>query len=89
MTADFVAIELGLNELLEGLKPEFHPDDTAMVAEFIEHAEYGLALETIVDILQDDDITAGKPALKKILDIAGMMQIQGMIRERLAGLLPN
>lgn len=89
MGNDFVAIEQGLSELLEGLRSDFHPEDASMIAEFIEHAEYGLALETIVDILQDDDIIAGKPALDKIMTIAGLMEIEDGIRQRLTGLLPN
>lgn len=86
---DFVAIEQGLTELLDGLRQDFHPEDVSMVNEYIEHAEYGLALETIVDIIQDEEIIAGKPALEKILDIAGMMEIEDGIRERMSGLLPN
>jgi len=86
---DFVAIEQGLTELLDNLRQDFHPEDTAIVNEYIEHAEYGLALETIVDILQDEEIIAGKPALEKILSIAGLMEIEDGIRERLTGLLPN
>lgn len=89
MPGDFAAIEQGLTELLAGLRGDFPADYAAEVSEFIEHAEYGLALETIVDILQEENISAGAPALKKILDLAERMKIQADIRERLAGLLPN
>ena len=61
MSADFQSIENLLFQLLASVDKTFDPKEKEEVQDFIDVGEYGLALETFVDIVVEEN--------KKILEV--------------------
>ncbi|MEK7258864.1 MAG: MafI family immunity protein [Pseudomonadota bacterium] len=74
MTCNYQHIEevsLGLLELLQSV---FTSSEKIEVHEFIDAGEYGLALETLVDIVIEEDKQISSEAMKLVYKLAEMME---------------
>lgn len=63
-----------LLEIVEGI-PVFPEKDKMDVKEYIEHDEWGIALETICSVVLEDRILVGKKVFKKISDVGTEMEM--------------
>jgi hypothetical protein len=86
----FASLEAGFGELLAALGPTFTPDQAAEVSEFLSVGEYGLALETAVGVLVEEQL---RPSARALAAIEGLADRMGMVdspivrglRDQLAG----
>lgn len=72
---DFQYIEQLLQKLLMLLKAVFSESEQNEVQEFIDVGEYGLALETLVDIIDEEDKLVEHGVLKLVLEVASAMSL--------------
>lgn len=72
---DFQYIEQLLQKLLMLLKAVFSESEQNEVQEFIDVGEYGLALETLVDIIDEEDKLVEHDVLKLVLEVASAMSL--------------
>ncbi|RCW63253.1 hypothetical protein DET61_11920 [Marinobacter nauticus] len=63
MMNDYQKIENALGSLLAVLADSFTESEFNEVKEFIDAGEYGIALETLIDIIEDESKSISKEAL--------------------------
>lgn len=71
----FRQLKLALGQLLDRLEERFDPEWFSLCREFNEHAEYGLCLETVVDVLYDSDAKVPALLLDRIHEFARIMKM--------------
>ena len=74
---DYKRIERMLLELLDALRVVFGQSEREEVEEFIDAGEYGIALETLVDIVCEEDKAIGADAVEIVRDVAVIMGLNG------------
>jgi hypothetical protein len=72
---DFKEVERIFERLLRDVGKEFSPAEISEVREYIDHAEYGLALETLLDICREEGKPLKPSAVDLIGHLAGLMQM--------------
>ncbi len=72
---DFSEIENSLQRILSHMKSDFPSNEHDMVREFIDHGEYGLALEEIVAILSEEGITPNQEVIEDIKNLSNYMGV--------------
>jgi hypothetical protein len=81
---DYQHIEKLLIRLLDLLNTVFVASERKEIIEFIDVGEYGLALDTLVDIVDEENKKIPNEALILIKELAIAMQIDnGMLDEKL------
>ena len=71
----FDEIELLFERLLSDLAAVFSERELSEVSRFIDHGEYGLALDTVVDIFVEEKKTATPKVVAVVSDLATAMKI--------------
>ncbi len=74
--ADMVRIESLLASLLAALKESFSEAEASEVSKFIDAREYGLALETVVDIFGEESKTPPPEVIAFVRDLAKAMAME-------------
>lgn len=77
-TAFYNRLEQLLSELLKSLDEMLSKSEKQEVIDFIQHGEYGIALETLCVILKEKDKNVKDHNLKQIRDLQEIMQIQSL-----------
>lgn len=67
-----------LVEIVNGI-PAFPEKDKMDVEEYIEHDEWGIALETICSVILEDRILIDKKVFKKIKDVGTEMEMDSSL----------
>lgn len=75
-----------LLEILNGIG-QFPQKDKKDVKEFIEHDEWGIALETICSVILDEKILIHKQIYKRIIDVGNEMEMDSSLWESIAKML--
>lgn len=85
-TYDYQSIENLLMRLLGLLLEVFTDSETMEVQDFIEAGEYGLALETLVDIVVEENKQIPGESLMLVSELADVMQLDKKVfAEKLRG----
>jgi hypothetical protein len=85
-TYDYQCIEVLLLRLLSFLLETFTDSERMEVQEFIDAGEYGLALETLADIVVDENKLIPSESLSLIVELVDVMQLdKKLFEERLRG----
>jgi len=74
MGNDLAAIESSLTLLLSLLSSALSGSEAQEVRDFIDVGEYGLALETLVDIVTEEEKSISAEALRLIIELADSMR---------------
>lgn len=82
-TAYYERSQQRLRRLVVNLQDRLSPADRALVDEFIDANECGLALETIVDGLVEDGVRLDATLLDEIDDLAETMRLSPNLVDRL------
>lgn len=75
MTYHYEHIEELLAQLLFLLTPVFVELEKKEVQDFIDAGEYGLALDTLVDIVKEEDKIISTQILNVVYELAAVMQL--------------
>ena len=78
-----VDIDRRLSALVDVLAGELSADERSAIVEFIDVGEYGLALETIVDIFVELERDLPSGALAAITTLSGKMGRESLVSEEL------
>ena len=81
MTYNYQHIEDLLLQLLNLLRTVFVDSENSEVQEFIDAGEYGLALETLVDIVNEEDKKISSEAMNIVFEVAKIMQLNKRVFE--------
>lgn len=73
--AYYMEIAGKLKELLAGCAHHLSKTNFDLITEFIDVAEYGLALETLADVVENE-IRNDDTLRKKLLELVGILQIR-------------
>ena len=73
---DITIVDGMFGELLSISKPYMTAAETEEVRDLLDHAEYGLALETLVHIFVEGGKSATEPVFTLITRLTGMLQMQ-------------
>ncbi len=85
-TYDYQSIEVLLLRLLSLLLELFTDSERMEVQEFIDAGEYGLALETLADIVVEENKLIPSESLSLVFELADVMQLdKKLFEERLRG----
>jgi hypothetical protein len=79
MNIQHQAIENSLLQLIKGLEKYFSPSEITEVFEFIEPSEYGLALDTVIDIIIEENKFISNDILKLITELSDLMELDSKI----------
>lgn len=79
-------IGIALLEILNSIK-SFPEKDKMDVEEFIEHDEWGIALETICSVVLEEKILIEKQIYQKIKDVGDEMEIDSILWNGISELL--
>lgn len=71
--------ELQLHLLLNEVKSELPPNETILIAEFIDHNEYGLAYETLCTQIYEYDIHISSEFFGKVFSLGKLLEIEPFI----------
>jgi len=71
----FKEVQRGLEGVLDLLDAELSHSERAEVEHFIEVAEYGIALETLCDILREKGKSISSQTLEKIAHVGTLMNM--------------
>ncbi|AUB85535.1 MafI family immunity protein [Candidatus Thiodictyon syntrophicum] len=74
MGNDLAAIEGSLTLLLSLLSSALSWSEAQEVRDFVDVGEYGLALETLVDIVTEEEKSISAEALRLIIELADSMR---------------
>lgn len=86
MEQDYQRVEELLSRLLALLAPTFSAEEILEVREFVEVGEYGLALETLVDIVIEESKRIPSEEVNLIYELADAMNLdRKWYEERLCG----
>lgn len=86
MTYNYQYIEELLLQLIGLLVSVFTDSEKKEIQEFIDAGEYGLALETLVDIVNEEDKQISIESLKLIYELAEVMQLdESVFEDKLRG----
>lgn len=72
---DFELIERRLTTVLDALSDELSADERREIVEFIEHREYGIALETLCAILIEEHKIVSQVVCLEIVEVADCMEM--------------
>lgn len=72
---DFREIERLFRELLAQTSVVLNDSERDEITHFVDHAEYGLALETLVDVLFEEDRTPSDNFVERIVTLANWMSM--------------
>lgn len=81
MTYNYQYIEELLLRLIGLLVSVFTDSEKKEIQEFIAAGEYGLALETLVDIVNEEDKQISSESLKLVYELAEVMQLDKSVFE--------
>jgi len=73
---DFAVIEQRMRSLVASLKVILPEKGVNEVLHFIEHGEYGVALEELKDLYDENARSTSKGVLTEMLDIAKIMEMK-------------
>lgn len=73
----YAELDRAIRALLEVLERSFAADHLAEVREYLEHREYGLALETIASVVVDDHIPIRPETVRQVNRLAASMKMSG------------
>jgi hypothetical protein len=76
-TAKYAHIEKLLTQLLDSVDGEFTEIESSEVQEFIDAREYGLALETLVDIIIEENKVVEDSTKRLVSRLAEAMGLDG------------
>ncbi|MFA5839039.1 MAG: MafI family immunity protein [Candidatus Margulisiibacteriota bacterium] len=76
MIVDFVKLEKDMLSLLDQIGDVFSASERKDVVDFIDHGEYGLALETLSDIFVEGNKNLTRTWLLEIENLADVMGIR-------------
>lgn len=90
MQHDYQRIEKLFSRLLALITPTFSEAEVTEVREFIDAGEYGLALETLADIVIDESKRISTEEAKLVYELADEMHLdRKQYEERLSGHLAD
>ncbi|MEH2922801.1 MafI family immunity protein [Samsonia erythrinae] len=75
MKADYQEIELVFSNLMKSLDGFFVPEELLEIKEFIDYGEYGLALETTIDIVFEERKLITNDSFNLIMKLSSLMHI--------------
>jgi hypothetical protein len=75
----FLELERLLDALFADLGEAIDADDLAISRDYVEHGEYGLALETLTESLAATAISISPASFQIIMRLADLMEIRGRI----------
>lgn len=81
MTHNYQYIEDLLLQLIGLLASVFTDSEKKEIQDFIDAGEYGLALETLVDIVSEEDKQISSKSFKLVYELAEVMQLDKTIFE--------
>lgn len=81
MTYNYQYIEELLLRLLDLLTSVFTDSEKREVQDFMDAGEYGLALETLVDIVNEENKQISSESLKLVYELAEVMQLDKSVFE--------
>lgn len=73
--SDFAIVESLFNQLLPALNGVFSVPEIAEVSEFVDVGEYGLALDTVVDIFIEEGKVAEDYVIVLVQSLAAAMEL--------------
>lgn len=71
-----------LKEIVKNIT-NFPPKDEKDICEFIEHEEWGIALETICSVIEQEDIPIEKDIFRKIEEVGIYMEMDKSLWEEI------
>ena len=80
---DYTETERMFGELMQHADPLFSPDEKTEVIDWLDHKEYGVALEFVVDILSEQSVPVDPEIVQRIKVLAIHM---GMTELSLSGI---
>ncbi len=84
MKIDFQKIENLLSRLINSFEKNFNASEAQEVQDFIDVGEFGLALETLVDIICEEDKKISEEIFNSILKLVAAMDMdQRVFHEKL------
>lgn len=89
MDIKYKEIEAKLFELIDMLETCFTQPELDEVIEFIKYNEYGLALDTVVDIIIEEDKRISNDILNVIIKLSDIMDLdsEGLNKKMIAHIL--
>lgn len=78
-TYNYQEIELLFSRMLQNAAMSFKPEEVSEVSDFIAVGEYGLALQTFVDIVVEERRRISLDVFRFIEKLASLMMISGEI----------
>ncbi|MCL2896125.1 MafI family immunity protein [Brenneria tiliae] len=76
MNVDYQEIEKNFSELIISLSKAFTPEEINEITEFIDHGEYGLALDTVIDIITEEDKEISHDNFNIIVKLSNIMDLE-------------
>lgn len=73
----YAELDQAIRALLGVLERSFAPDQLTEVRDYLDHREYGLALETIASIVVDDRIPILPETVRQVDALAASMKMTG------------
>jgi len=65
-----------LNNSLNGLRASIHPDQASIISEYLEHREYGLAYECLIETIEDNHLVPDTATMASLTQAAKLMNIE-------------
>lgn len=79
MNIQYQAIETNFSQLMMDLEQCFSPSEIYEVVDFIENNEFGLALNTVIDIIVEENKFINNDVLKLITGLSDAMELDSEI----------
>lgn len=76
MNVDYQKIEKNFSALIISLSKKFTSEEINEIEEFIDHGEYGLALDTVIDIIMEEDKEVSNDDLSIIVKLSNIMNLE-------------
>ncbi|MDX5631118.1 MULTISPECIES: MafI family immunity protein [unclassified Brenneria] len=85
MNVDYQEIEKNFSELIISLSKVFTSEEINEITEFIGYGEYGLALDTVIDIITEENKEISHDNLSIIVKLSNIMGLEtGVIIDKIA-----
>lgn len=75
MNSNYQVIETNFYELIHSLNKKFTPEEVNEVLEFINYGEYGLALDTVVDIITEENKEIDSQSFNLLVQLSNLMSL--------------
>lgn len=86
MNISYQEIETNFSELIRSLSIYFTAEELNEITEFIDHGEYGLALDTMVDIITEENKEINHDTFNIIVKLSKLMDLEtDIIIKRITG----